>query len=128
MVKKILYNSSLPRSGSTIIQNILAQNPEIYPTPTSGVFEMVNSIRTVYSNSQEFKAQDKELMERGYKEFLKKRFDKVKEQYFTKYKEEIKKEIVLDLLKDIKLEEKNQDTFYSNISRSKSFFEHLEVF
>ena len=71
MVKKILYNSSLPRSGSTIIQNILAQNPEIYPTPTSGVFEMVNSIRTVYSNSQEFKAQDKELMERGYKEFLK---------------------------------------------------------
>lgn len=71
MVKKIFHNSSLPRAGSTIIQNILAQNPEIYPTPTSGVFELLNGVRAVYSNSQEFKAQDKDLMEKGYKGFLK---------------------------------------------------------
>jgi sulfotransferase len=71
MVQKIFHNSSLPRAGSTIIQNILAQNPEIYPTPTSGVFELLNGVRTVYSNSQEFKAQDKDLMEKGYKSFLK---------------------------------------------------------
>jgi sulfotransferase len=71
MVKKIFYNSSLPRAGSTIIQNILAQNPEIYPTPTSGIFEMFNNVRAVYSNSPEFKAQDEELMEKGYRGLLK---------------------------------------------------------
>lgn len=71
MVKKIFYNSSLPRSGSTIIQNILAQNPEIYPTPTSGVFEIMNNIRSLYSNSLEFKAQDPETMEKGYRGMLK---------------------------------------------------------
>ena len=30
MIKKIFYNSSLPRSGSTLIQNILGQNPEFH--------------------------------------------------------------------------------------------------
>ena len=71
MVKKIFYNSSLPRAGSTIIQNILAQNPEIYPTPTSGIFEMFNNVRAVYSNAPEFKAQDETLMEKGYRGLLK---------------------------------------------------------
>ena len=47
MVDKIFYNSSLPRAGSTIIQNILAQNPTIYPTPTSGVFEIVTLERFI---------------------------------------------------------------------------------
>lgn len=71
MVKKIFYNSSLPRAGSTIIQNILAQNPLIFPTPTSGVFEMLNNVRAVYSNSLEFKAQDEKEMEKGYRGLLK---------------------------------------------------------
>lgn len=71
MVKKVFYNSSLPRAGSTLIQNILAQNPLIHPTPTSGVFEMMSLSRTAYSNGQEFKAQDKETMEKGFKGYLK---------------------------------------------------------
>jgi 23S rRNA-/tRNA-specific pseudouridylate synthase len=28
-MKKIFFNSSLPRSGSTLIQNLLAQNPAL---------------------------------------------------------------------------------------------------
>lgn len=71
MVNKVFYNSSLPRAGSTLIQNILAQNPLIYPTPTSGIFEMYHGIRTMYTNSQEFKAQDEATMEKGYKALLK---------------------------------------------------------
>lgn len=71
MVNKIFYNSSLPRAGSTLIQNILAQNPEIYSTPTSGIFEMFYQVRNVYTNSPEFKAQDEKLMEAGYKNLLK---------------------------------------------------------
>jgi sulfotransferase len=71
MVEKIFYNSSLPRSGSTLIQNILAQNPDIHSTPTSGLVGMLSASRSVYSNSPEFKAQDEKLMEEGFKSYLK---------------------------------------------------------
>jgi hypothetical protein len=33
MVKKVMYNSSMPRAGSTLIQNILGQNPESLCNP-----------------------------------------------------------------------------------------------
>jgi len=71
MVKKIFYNSSLPRAGSTLIQNILGENPMLYTTPTSGLFEMMTACRTLYSNSLEWKAQDAKEMEAGFKGFLK---------------------------------------------------------
>jgi sulfotransferase len=70
-IKKVFYNSSLPRSGSTLIQNILGQNPSIHTTPTSGIFEMLMGTRTIYTDGQEFKAQDPKQMENGYKGFLK---------------------------------------------------------
>ena len=70
MVKKIFYNSSLPRAGSTLIQNILAQNPEIHSTPTSGIFELYMNARNYFSNGIEFKAQDQQLMEAGFKGML----------------------------------------------------------
>jgi sulfotransferase len=71
MVKKVMYNSSMPRAGSTLIQNILGQNPDFYVTPTSGVFEMLNNSRAVYTNGQEFKAQDEKLMEEAWKGYCK---------------------------------------------------------
>ena len=61
-----MYNSSMPRAGSTLIQNILGQNPEFYVTPTSGLFEMLFNSRSVYSNGLEFKAQDQTLMEKAW--------------------------------------------------------------
>lgn len=66
---KIFYQSSLPRSGSTLLQNILAQNPDIYATPTSGVLELVFAARGNYTNSSEFKAQDQNLMKAGFQGF-----------------------------------------------------------
>ena len=69
MVDKIFFNSSLPRSGSTLLQNIMAQNPDFYVTPTSGVFELLYAAQANYRNSPEFKAQDSETMEKGWKAF-----------------------------------------------------------
>jgi sulfotransferase len=71
-MEKIFFQSSLPRAGSTLLQNILAQNPDIYATPTSGVLELVFAARANYTNSAEFKAQDAELMKKGFLNFCEK--------------------------------------------------------
>lgn len=70
-MEKIFYQSSLPRAGSTLLQNILAQNPDIYATPTSGVLELIFAARANYTDSPEFKAQDSELMKKGFHAFCK---------------------------------------------------------
>jgi sulfotransferase len=74
-MEKIFYQSSLPRSGSTLLQNILAQNPDIYATPTSGVLELIFAARANYTTSPEFIAQDAELMKTGYQAFCKEGMD-----------------------------------------------------
>lgn len=72
MVEKIFFQSSLPRSGSTLLQNIFAQNPDVYATPTSGVLELVFAARSNYTESPEFKAQDGELMKKAFMGFCNK--------------------------------------------------------
>jgi sulfotransferase len=74
-MENIFYQSSLPRAGSTLLQNILAQNPDIYATPTSGVLELLYAARANYTTSPEFKAQDNELMEKAYHAFCKEGMD-----------------------------------------------------
>jgi len=69
MVQKIFFQSSLPRAGSTLLQNIMGQNPEFYVTPTSGVLELVYAARSNYTNSPEFKAQDASQMKAGFTQF-----------------------------------------------------------
>jgi sulfotransferase len=69
MTKKIFFQSSLPRAGSTLLQNVMGQNPEFYVTPTSGVLELVYAARANYTNSPEFKAQDQKLMKDGFLNF-----------------------------------------------------------
>ena len=68
-MKKIFFQSSLPRAGSTLLQNILGQNPDFYVTPTSGVLELLYAARSNYSNDASFKAQDSELMKKGWLNF-----------------------------------------------------------
>lgn len=69
MPKKIFFNASFPRSGSTLLQNVLMQNPEIYSTPTSGVIEFLLNSRTLYSGGDAFKAQDPDQMREGFRSF-----------------------------------------------------------
>jgi len=63
---RIFFNSSMPRSGSTLLQNILGNNPDFYATPTSGLVEMLLSSRKQYTHSPVFKAQDEEAMKRAF--------------------------------------------------------------
>ncbi len=69
MPPKIFYQSSMPRSGSTLLQNILAQNPDFYVTPTSGLLELVFGARLNYTNALEFEAQDAEQMKKAFLAF-----------------------------------------------------------
>jgi len=63
---KIFFNSSMPRSGSTLLQNILGNNPDIYATPTSGLLPVISACKEVYTNSQFFRALDPVQMKSGF--------------------------------------------------------------
>jgi sulfotransferase len=69
-MKKILFNSSLPRAGSTLFQNIVSDNPDFYCTPTSGLSEYVLGAKNTHSYSQVVKAQNKEAMEKAFLGFV----------------------------------------------------------
>lgn len=69
MLQRIFFQSSLPRSGSTLFQNIIAQRPDFFATPTDGTLELLYAARQNYTESPEFKAQDPEVMEKGFKGF-----------------------------------------------------------
>jgi sulfotransferase len=71
MVKKVFYNCSFPRSGSTILQNILFQNPDIFSSPTSGLFDLMTSTKTMYTDTVAFMAQEQKKTIHGYKGLLK---------------------------------------------------------
>ena len=62
-MKKIFFNSSLPRSGSTLLQNLIAQNPDFYCTPTSGLADYLLGAKNTHSHSQAILSQDKEAPE-----------------------------------------------------------------
>ena len=67
----IFFQASMPRAGSTLLQNILGQNPEFYVTPTSGALELLYGARLNYTSNPEFKAQDADLMKKGWLSFCK---------------------------------------------------------
>jgi len=69
MEKKIFFQSSLPRAGSTLLQNVVAQNPDFYSTPTSGLLELVMGAKGNFQQSPEFKAQDPQLMDKAFLAF-----------------------------------------------------------
>ena len=69
MIKEIFYQSSMPRAGSTLLQNLLHQNPKIHSTPTDGLLELVVGAQANYTNSPEFSAQDAEVMKNAFIKF-----------------------------------------------------------
>jgi sulfotransferase len=54
--KTIHFISGLPRSGSTLLANILAQNPRFQATATSGVLEIMFTVRNSWDKVREFQA------------------------------------------------------------------------
>jgi len=54
MSKSIVFVSGLPRAGSTLLMNLLAQNPKVHSTATSGLHE-IGYIARQFSSTEEFK-------------------------------------------------------------------------
>jgi sulfotransferase len=54
--KTIYFIAGMPRAGSTILANILAQNPRFHVTPTSGLLDALLALRTAFDHSSDFKA------------------------------------------------------------------------
>ena len=54
--KTIHFIAGLPRSGSTLLCNVLNQNPLFHATPTSGIIDIMLAIRNQWDNSMMFKA------------------------------------------------------------------------
>ena len=68
----IVFNSSMPRACSTLLQNIFAQNPDFYATPTDGVLELLDGARQRFTSSVEFKAAvDQDLSLQAWRNFCK---------------------------------------------------------
>ena len=69
--KTLFFQSSLPRSGSTLLQNIIGQNPDFYVTPTSGLFDLLSASRRAYTKGHAFLAQDPAIMEKAFNGYCK---------------------------------------------------------
>ena len=50
------FISGLPRSGSTLLANILAQNPRFHSTHTSGILDIILMVRNNWNKLTEFRA------------------------------------------------------------------------
>lgn len=54
--KQVVTIAGLPRSGSTLLCNILNQNPAFHATETSGVLQLLLMVKNNWNNIIEFKA------------------------------------------------------------------------
>lgn len=58
-MKEIYFINGMPRSGSTLLCNILAQNPDFHVTPTSGLSELIRGIHQFWKQNPVIKASEK---------------------------------------------------------------------
>ena len=59
----------MPRSGSTLLQNIIGNRPDFYVTPTSGLFDLIHASKKTYTQSPNIKAQNSQTMKDAYMGF-----------------------------------------------------------
>lgn len=55
-MKRLYFIAGLPRSGSTLLSNILAQNPDVHATASSGTLDVLRAIRDVCDKGSFFQA------------------------------------------------------------------------
>lgn len=63
MTPTIHFVSGIPRSGSTLLLNLLGQNPQFHVTPTSGLISFVTGVRDSWLRNDAFQAQGYESVE-----------------------------------------------------------------
>ena len=61
--KRIYFLAGLPRSGSTLLANILSQHQNIYVTPTSGIVDMLVQVRNTWDRNDAFQAANRKQSE-----------------------------------------------------------------
>jgi sulfotransferase len=54
---RLHFVSGLPRSGTTLLMNLLGQNPAHHVTPTSGLIHLMLAVQRKWRHLQEFRAQ-----------------------------------------------------------------------
>jgi sulfotransferase len=73
-MKKLNLIAGMPRSGSTLLCNLLNMNPNFHATATSPVIDVLNGIRSTYSHNPTFKTNDRlnqyDDMRSGLKGFI----------------------------------------------------------
>ena len=62
---KLIFNCSMPRSGSELIQVILHQNPRIYASTTSPLHAFLTQTQGILA-SETVRSQNKNIMRKGY--------------------------------------------------------------
>ncbi len=70
MEKRFFFLSGLPRSGSTLLGNILFQNPRFHVTGTSGVLSLLKTTRLAWSKNASFRAMPEAEMKAARKNVL----------------------------------------------------------
>jgi len=65
MEKTLYFISGLPRSGSTLLCNILAQNPRFHVSPTSGLLGLLNIVKNNWTQIEELRASDNDDARQG---------------------------------------------------------------
>lgn len=58
-MKSFYAISGMPRAGSTLLCQILNSNPNFHVTPTSGILDMLKTMRNNFSHSMSWKTQDR---------------------------------------------------------------------
>lgn len=69
--QKVLFLAGFPRAGSTLLTNILAQNPNFYATPTSGLVSSIIGIRDNWIGNDVYKSSGEEFVYPKIKSMLK---------------------------------------------------------
>lgn len=69
MNKQICYTSGLPRAMSSLLQNLLAQNPNVHATATSGLHEIMYLTKGFFKTSEFHALPDPAIGEKMFMEY-----------------------------------------------------------
>ena len=69
-MSNVCYMAGFPRSGSTLLMNILKQNPKIHTTPTNGLIDMVVIMQKEWSKNSSFKSQNQNELVKNIENML----------------------------------------------------------
>jgi len=99
-MQKIHLIAGLPRSGSTLLCNLLNMNPKFHATATSPLLDVMRNIRTTFSHNPTYKSHNRleelDNIKRATKAFIENYYDPTKEVVFDKSRGWVSNLMILD--------------------------------